>query len=59
MNRPTPQQRKEKVQELIDRMLYLSEIELGLFMNKFERLINEYEPQKIEVDGVKKFKIVY
>ena len=48
---------KQKVQALIDRMLYLKENELNEFMKKFDDLTDKYEPQQIEVDGVKYFRL--
>jgi hypothetical protein len=47
---------KQKVQELIDRMLYLKDHELEEFMQKFDDLTDKYKPQQIEVDGVKYFR---
>jgi hypothetical protein len=47
---------KQKVQELIDRMLYLKDHELEEFMQKFDDLTDKYKPHKIEVDGVKYFR---
>jgi hypothetical protein len=48
---------KQKVQALIDRMLYLKENELKEFMRKFDDLTDKYEPHQIEVDGVKYFRL--
>jgi hypothetical protein len=48
---------KQKVQALIDRMLYLKENELNEFMKKFDDLTDKYKPQQIEVDGVKYFRL--
>ena len=48
---------KQKVQALIDRMLYLKEHELNEFMRKFDDLTDKYEPHQIEVDGVKYFRL--
>jgi hypothetical protein len=47
---------KQKVQELIDRMLYLKDHELEEFMQKFDDLTDKYKPHQIEVDGVKYFR---
>jgi hypothetical protein len=38
-------------------MLYLKEHELKEFMRKFDDLTDKYEPQQIEVDGVKYFRL--
>ena len=48
---------KQKVQELIDRMLYLNSNDLNEFIEKFDKLTKEYQPQQIEVDGVKYFRV--
>lgn len=48
---------RQKVQALIDRMLYLKEHELEEFMRKFDDLTDKYKPQQIEVDGVKYFRL--
>jgi wyosine [tRNA(Phe)-imidazoG37] synthetase (radical SAM superfamily) len=48
---------KQKVQELIDRMLYLNSNDLNEFIEKFDKLTKEYKPQQIEVDGVKYFRV--
>jgi hypothetical protein len=48
---------KQKIQELIDRMLYLNSNELTEFIEKFDKLTKEYKPQQIEVDGVKYFRV--
>jgi len=54
--RPTNDERKLKVQSLIDRMLYLNDADYQEFMNKYERLIDQYAPNQVEVDGVKYFR---
>lgn len=48
---------KQKVQELIDRMLYLNSNELTEFIEKFDELTSKYQPHQIEVDGVKYFRV--
>jgi wyosine [tRNA(Phe)-imidazoG37] synthetase (radical SAM superfamily) len=48
---------KQKVQELIDRMLYLNSNDLNEFIEKFDELTDKYQPQQIEVDGVKYFRV--
>jgi hypothetical protein len=48
---------KQKIQELIDRMLYLNSNELTEFIEKFDELTSKYQPQQIEVDGVKYFRV--
>lgn len=57
MERFTDEQRKVKIQELIDRILYLDPNEYNEFINKYDELINTYKPRQIEVDGVKYFKV--
>jgi hypothetical protein len=54
--RPTNDERKLKVQSLIDRMLYLNDADYQEFMNKYERLVEQYAPNQVEVDGVKYFR---
>ena len=48
---------KQKVQALIDRMIYLKDHDLKEFMKKFDDLTDKYQPHQIEVDGVKYFRI--
>jgi hypothetical protein len=48
---------KQKIQELIDRMLYLNSNELTEFIEKFDELTSKYQPHQIEVDGVKYFRV--
>jgi hypothetical protein len=50
------EERKLKVQALIDRMLYLNDADYQEFMNKYESLVNQYAPNQVEVDGVKYFR---
>jgi hypothetical protein len=57
MERFTDEQRKVKIQELIDRILYLDEQDYDEFINKYDELINTYKPKQIEVNGVKYFKV--
>lgn len=54
--RPNNEERKLKVQSLIDRMLYLNDTDYQEFMSKYERLVDQYTPNQIEVDGVKYFR---
>lgn len=54
--RPTNDERKLKVQSLIDRMLYLNDADYQEFMNKYECLVEQYAPNQVEVDGVKYFR---
>lgn len=48
---------KQKVQALIDRMIYLKDHDLKEFMTKFDELTEKYEPQQIDIDGVKYFRL--
>tara|TARA_R110000822_G_scaffold18852_5_gene61863 strand:+ start:9380 stop:9562 length:183 start_codon:yes stop_codon:yes gene_type:complete len=50
------QERKLKVQALIDRMLYLNDTDYQEFIHKYERLVEQYIPNQVEVDGVKYFR---
>ena len=54
--RPTNEALKLKVQSLIDRILYLNDTEYQEFIDKYDRLVEKYKPQQIEVDGVKYFR---
>lgn len=50
------EERKLKVQALIDRMLYLNDTDYQEFIHKYERLVEQYTPNQVEVDGVKYFR---
>jgi len=50
------EERKLKVQALIDRMLYLNDTDYQEFIHKYERLVEQYIPNQVEVDGVKYFR---
>jgi hypothetical protein len=50
------EERKLKVQALIDRMLYLNNTDYQEFIHKYERLVEQYIPNQVEVDGVKYFR---
>lgn len=50
------QERKLKVQALIDRMLYLNDTDYQEFIHEYERLVEQYIPNQVEVDGVKYFR---
>jgi hypothetical protein len=50
------EERKLKVQALIDRMLYLNDTDYQEFIHKYERLVEHYIPNQVEVDGVKYFR---
>ena len=50
------EERKLKVQALIDRMLYLNNTDYQEFIHKYERLVEQYTPNQVEVDGVKYFR---
>lgn len=56
MERPTDDALKLKVQTLIDRILYLNEVEYQEFMTQYDKLIDRYKPRQIEIDGVKYFR---
>ena len=49
-------ERKLKVQALIDRILYLNDTDYQEFIHKYERLVEQYIPNQVEVDGVKYFR---
>jgi len=53
---PTETERKEIVQDVIDRLIYLSPIDRGVFISELDRLFFEFELGTQTIDGIRIYK---
>lgn len=53
---PTEDERKEIVQDVIDRLMYLSDRDRGVFMSELDKLFFEFELGTQIIDGIRIYK---
>jgi hypothetical protein len=56
MERPTDDALKLKVQSFIDLILYFNDSDFHDFIHLHDKIIYRYQPNQIEIDGVKYFR---
>ena len=54
---PTEDERKEIVQDVIDRLMYLSPFNRGIFMSELDKLFFEFEICTQTIDGIRIYKV--
>ena len=50
---PTEDERKEIVQDVIDRLIYLPNKDRGIFMSELDKLFFEFEISTQTIDGIR------
>jgi hypothetical protein len=50
---PTEDERKEIVQDVIDRLMYLPSKDRGVFMSELDKLFFEFEIKSQVIDGIR------